>query len=254
MQDVVNKTIEMTKECGSHLSTRGVPLLTSKLSSVCDILSTRADPPHVWFTFDALQESRFSEILRFGMLEIQEHLETFLDRKDQAAECLDGIKTSVKLQLLNEEDGGDSGNELVLDLGRALYKLHFQLLLLLEAAHKMLSALSNIARANKLSDISEEVSVVKAALGKAAEESLFLDRGTPTPTPSPSVSPGPILTGGPKGDDEVEAALLDLVAEGEWAAALKHARQTSAFEDEDDITGILNIYCKLLARDKPGEF
>lgn len=84
------------------------------------------------------------------MLEIQEHLETFLDRKDQAAECLDGIKTSVKLQLLNEEDGADSGNELALDLGRALYKLHFQLLLLLEAAHKMLSALSNIARANKV--------------------------------------------------------------------------------------------------------
>lgn len=66
---------------------------------------------------------------------------------------------------------------------------------------------------------------MKAALGKAAEETPLSDRGTPTPTPSPSVSPGPILTTGPKGDDEAEAALLDLVAEGDWVAALRHARQ-----------------------------
>lgn len=61
----------------------------------------------------------------------------------------------------------------------------------------------------------------------------------------------------------MESALLDLVSEGDWAAALKHARQnrfnwksegTPAFDEEDDITGILNIYCKRLARDKPGVF
>lgn len=64
---------------------------------------------------------------------------------------MDGIKTSVKLQLLNDEDVAESGgSEIVLELGRALYKLHFQLLLLLEAAHKMVSALSTIARMHKV--------------------------------------------------------------------------------------------------------
>ena len=75
---------------------------------------------------------------------------------------------------------------------------------------------------NQLSDISDEVSVVKEALGKAAEEVSYSDRGTPTPTASPSTSPGSIITLDSKLDDEV--ALMDLVSEGEWAAALKHAR------------------------------
>lgn len=84
------------------------------------------------------------------MLEFQEHLETFLDKKDHAAECVEGMKTSLKLQMLKEEEGSDSGgNETVLDLGRALFKLHFHLFLLLETAHKMLTSLLVTARTHK---------------------------------------------------------------------------------------------------------
>lgn len=64
---------------------------------------------------------------------------------------------------------------------------------------------------------------MKEALGKAAEEAPYSDRGTPTPTISPSTSPGSIVTLDSKFDDET--ILVDLVLEGEWAAALKHARQ-----------------------------
>lgn len=66
-------------------------------------------------------------------------------------QCIDGIKSSVKLQLMSEEEGGESGaNELVIDLGRALFKLHFQLLLVLEASQKMVSTLSSVARRHKV--------------------------------------------------------------------------------------------------------
>ncbi|KAK6628771.1 hypothetical protein RUM43_002587 [Polyplax serrata] len=261
VKDVVSKTIEMTREACSHLTTRGVPLLTSRLTNVCELLSTRADPPHVWFTVDALQEPKFSDALRFGMLEIQQHLETFLDKKEQAAEFVGGIDTSTKLHLLSEEESGDSAcTEIILDLGRALYKLHFQLLLLLESAHKMLTSLHTIAKTHQLSDISEEVSIVKQALGKAAEEVSYSDRGTPTPTASPSTSPGSVITLDAKLEDE--AALADLVSEGEWAAALKQARQnrsswksdSASVFDDDDITEILNVYCRLLSRGKSGVF
>lgn len=141
----------MTRESCSHLSTRGVPLLTSRLTNVCELLSTRADPPHVWFTVDALQEPKFSDALRYGMLEIQQHLETFLDKKEQASEFVGGITTSTKLHLLAEEKVEESGcTEIILDLGKALYKLHFQLLLLLESAHKMLTSLSTIAKTHQV--------------------------------------------------------------------------------------------------------
>jgi len=53
--------------------------------------------------------------------------------------------------------GGTSGcysnDESVLDLGRALYKLHLQLLLLLEAVAKMYTALSVSAADNRVSDV-----------------------------------------------------------------------------------------------------
>lgn len=147
----MNKTIEMTRESCSHLNSRGVPLLTSRLASVSDLLSSRRDPPHIWFTVDALQEPGFSDALRFGMLEVQQHLETFLDKKEQAADFVGGIKTSTKLHLLAEEEGPETGcTDIVLDLGRALYKLHFQLLLLLESAHKMLTSLSAFARTHQV--------------------------------------------------------------------------------------------------------
>lgn len=47
--------------------------------------------------------------------------------------------------------GGYLNEESVLDLGKALYKLHLQLLLLLEAAAKMYTTLSSSVTGNKVS-------------------------------------------------------------------------------------------------------
>lgn len=57
-------------------------------------------------------------------------------------QCIDAVKTTVKLNLLGENQSELGNEELVLDLGRALYKLHFQLLLLIEASNKMVTALT----------------------------------------------------------------------------------------------------------------
>jgi hypothetical protein len=55
------------------------------------------------------------------------------------------MKTTVKLNLLGENQSELGNEELVLDLGRALYKLHFQLLLLIEASNKMVTAVTTAA-------------------------------------------------------------------------------------------------------------
>lgn len=77
------------------------------------------------------------------------------------------MKTSCKLSLFNEADVAASGLELpssssipcmpfdpastevVLDLGRSLYKLMFQLLLLIESNHKISSNVVNHFRINE---------------------------------------------------------------------------------------------------------
>lgn len=89
-QDVSSKTVGLTREASALLngSTSASAQLGSHLSSHAELLSSKAEPPLVWFTTSIFANQRLSESLRFGMLEIQEHLETFLDRKDHATEVL----------------------------------------------------------------------------------------------------------------------------------------------------------------------
>ncbi|PSN33970.1 Protein furry [Blattella germanica] len=171
--------------------------------------------------------------------------------------CIDTVKTTVKLNLLGENQPELGNEELVLDLGRALYKLHFQLLLLIEASNKMVAALTTMAHNNQLQDVSAEVVAVKASLTRVVEEGGDSDHGTPTPTPSPAPTPVPA------GCEEVETALLELVQAEKWAAALRHARHNRGAwatdvspggAEEDEITGILNVFCKHLAHDKSDVF
>lgn len=66
-------------------------------------------------------------------------------------QCVDAVRASAKLELLGETGGIlTSSGELVLDLGRALYKLHFQLVMVLEAANRMVGALTIAAESNQV--------------------------------------------------------------------------------------------------------
>lgn len=51
-------------------------------------------------------------------------------------------------------------NESVLDMGRSLYKLHFQLLLLLESANKMFTALCSTAQDNQVTAFNHSLRII----------------------------------------------------------------------------------------------
>lgn len=100
------------------------------------------------------------------------------------------MKTANKLQSLGEAHSHtESGlEEMLLDLGRSLYKLHFQLLLLIEASNKMLCALTSAAKNSQasLQDMSAEIASMRQSLARSIEiDSGESERGTPTPSPSP---------------------------------------------------------------------
>ncbi|XP_050432999.1 protein furry isoform X2 [Adelges cooleyi] len=213
--------------------------LLTHLNSAIIVLTTHADPPLVWFTSTALKSQGN---LRFSMLQIREHIDTLLDRKDQTSECLFSVCTTIKVCKLGERilegsstssgGGGYLNEESILDLGRALYKLHLQLLLLLEAAAKMYTTLSNLSTESKLQDLSAEVSTVRRALLRAKEES-----GTHPLAPTP------------------EESLAQILQESDWPNALTYAKQNkshwpseliSTGTEDDDITSILSVYCHLL--------
>ena len=166
------------------------------------------------------------------------------------------MKTTAKLHALGEAHSTDPGmEEMLLDLGRALYKLHFQLLLLIEASNKMLGALLCAAKniQVQLQDMSSEIANMKVALSRALEESTESERGTPTPTPSPSPLPG-------TGALEEFARVAELLRSARWSSALEAVRLHRAqwpgdpFHDDDDVTTAVNMYCRHLGQDRAGKF
>lgn len=258
LRDVSSKSVTLTREA-SALLCNGSPASTQlgyHLSSHAELLSSKAEPPLIWFSIAIFANQRLNESLRFGMLEIQEHLETFLDKKDHATECLEAAKATAKLQALGGSHTTETGlEEMLLDLGRALYKLHLQLLLLIEASNKMLSTLMNAAKNVQipLQDISAEIANMKVALSRALEESTESERGTPTPTPSPSPLPG-------TGAVEEVARVAELLRNARWSPALEAVRLHRAqwpgdpFHDDDDVTTAVNMYCKYLGQDRSDIF
>ncbi|XP_037818190.1 protein furry isoform X4 [Lucilia sericata] len=241
IKELTFKTISISKEAKKFFTGIGSQL-GNRISLFTDLLSSRADPPRVWCSENQTTTPRLFETLRFNVLEIQEHLETFFDRKDQVLECLDSVKTSCKLSLFNENDVAASGmdlaststipympfdpasTEVVLDLGRALYKLMFQLLLLIESNHKISSNVVNHFRQNEnMHDISDLYALVRDALVRSISETELetLDTSTSTegehtPTPSPGI---------PMTNEKFETTLQELIDAQKWSTAITHVRQ-----------------------------
>lgn len=87
---MLRKSVCLTREACHYLSESGLSIdnVTQHLASLTDTLALHGDPPLVWFCPEKVAGTRLSEALRFGMLELKEHLDTYVDRKDHAAEVV----------------------------------------------------------------------------------------------------------------------------------------------------------------------
>ncbi|XP_071055767.1 protein furry isoform X2 [Onthophagus taurus] len=259
IRSIANSTISITQESCSYLTQPeagnlpSVKIMSSRLNSMIDIVSLRILPVHfIWFNTATLNNQKLMESLTYGMFEVQEHLGTFCDKRDQTTMYSDSVKTSLKLEQLSGQ--GDHQNEdYLLDLGKALYKLHFQLLLLIEAANKMISTLNTTLKNTQYKDVTGEIISIKSALARVIEDTEA-DGGTPTPVSSTAASPAPTTL------EELENSLYELITNEKWQGALslvKHNRgqfcsdREATMEIEDDIVLILNSYCKKLITERP---
>ncbi|XP_024082202.1 protein furry isoform X2 [Cimex lectularius] len=240
IKDVVKKSLLSTREACHILNELAhAEGICSHFLTLAEVLGTECDPPIVWFSPDRIANPRLTEKLRFSMLELQEHIETFLDKKELAGECIENFKVSMKLQ---------DNTELInaIEMGKALYKMHFQLVLLLESANKIYTILTTTADENQLQDRSTEVVKIKKNLVKAEEEISGSCESS-----GESLSPCDTET------------LLQLIRESKWTLAVSLAKAsrgslasdvTSTSAEDDDITNILNVYCCNLVKDIPDVF
>lgn len=72
----------------------------------------------------------------------------------------DTVKTTLKLERLSGQKSDFHHEQYLLDLGKALYKLYFQLLLLVEAGNKVISMLHSSLKASEVSLIRGQIKII----------------------------------------------------------------------------------------------
>ncbi|XP_030039716.1 protein furry isoform X2 [Manduca sexta] len=215
LKEVTSKTVSLCSE--SALTSGGA----AELSAVLERLGAE-EPPLLWVGPGAADCARVKDAVRYAALEINEHLETYFDRREHALETLEMSRGSSE------------------ETGRCLYKLVFQLLLLLETNNKMVVAVYHAALDNRGVEMSGAVCAVRAALAASAGDA-WAEPAQPQPA-----------------QPHDDARLLHLLHRQKWGAALSLVRERNAERilergelPEDDVTSLMHVYCKGLGQAHP---
>ncbi|MGH0138659.1 UNVERIFIED_CONTAM: hypothetical protein FKN15_031915 [Acipenser sinensis] len=119
---------------------------------------------HVFSRLFQLVSCGLLETLKFSVLELQEHLDTYNVKREAAEQWLGNCKITF-----GEKDGTHRPNTEAqeLELCRRLYKLHFQLLLLFQAYCKLISHVDTVKTEAEVINMSEELAQLESSLKEA---------------------------------------------------------------------------------------
>ncbi|KAM6938422.1 protein furry homolog-like isoform 5-T5 [Lycodopsis pacificus] len=150
---------------GERLQRMGNQFLSS-----LEVMTSRSQCPTVLLDAETLVSCGLLETLKFSVLELQEHLDTYNAKREAAEHWLENCRKTF-----GDKDGSQRHNTHAqqmenlaeLELCRRLYKLHFQLLLLFQAYCKLISRVDTIKREAEVTNMSEELSILESCLKEA---------------------------------------------------------------------------------------
>ncbi|KAJ8737271.1 hypothetical protein PYW07_000542 [Mythimna separata] len=226
LKEVTGKTIclcaETAAAAGVAAPAAAGPALAAELGAVLERAGAE-EPPLLWAGPAVADHPRVRDAVRYAALELHEHLQTFFDRREHTLEILELSRGATE------------------ELARSLYRLIFQLLLLLETNNKMIVAVYTAALENKGVEMSGAVCAVRNQLAASAASASAADAW-------PEAAPAP----------HDDAKLLQLIQKQKWSTALALVRERNAERilergelPEDDVTTLLHVYCKGLAQAQP---
>ncbi|GAB1603756.1 protein furry-like isoform X6 [Argonauta hians] len=212
--------------------------LAQNFEQIMLMLFTKIDCPFVFMlTKSQVLEDSVVNRHKFCLLELQECMDTFCLRKDQARECLNSIASA-------EKQNGSNGDSMFLNhekisMCRCLYKLIFHLMSLFESYSKVLDIVYNLNIPTQVKNMSLSVSSVKKDLEQMwmdlenGHNKLFnLDSNAET-------------------KEEVVACLIQYLTAHKYLEALQLLQlfrcewpgDIFGVSSDDDILVLLNIYC-----------
>uniref|UniRef100_A0A8C9TAW2 Furry homolog, like n=1 Tax=Scleropages formosus TaxID=113540 RepID=A0A8C9TAW2_SCLFO len=140
----------------------------NKFRSSLDVMMSCTKCPTVFLDAETLLSCGLLETLKFSVLELQEHLDTYSAKKEAAEQWLENCKKTFGEKDSDRQPTAQVGFPCCeLELCRRLYKLHFQLLLLFQAYCKLVTRVDTIKREPEVTNMSEELTVLESCLKEA---------------------------------------------------------------------------------------
>ncbi|XP_030290047.1 protein furry homolog-like isoform X2 [Sparus aurata] len=150
---------------GERLQRMGNQFLSS-----LEVMTSRSQCPTVLLDAETLVSCGLLETLKFSVLELQEHLDTYNAKREAAELWLENCRKTFGDKDSNQRPNTHAQqmeNLAELELCRRLYKLHFQLLLLFQAYCKLISRVDTIKREAEVTNMSEELTILESCLKEA---------------------------------------------------------------------------------------
>ncbi|KAM4575147.1 protein furry homolog-like isoform 2-T2 [Fundulus diaphanus] len=144
---------------GERLQRMGNQFLSS-----LEVMTSHSQCPTVLLDAETLVSCGLLETLKFSVLELQEHLDTYNAKREAAELWLENCRKTF-----GDKDSSQRPNTHAqeLELCRRLYKLHFQLLLLFQAYCKLISRVDTMKREAEVTNMSEELTILESCLIEA---------------------------------------------------------------------------------------
>nr|XP_042698748.1 protein furry homolog isoform X1 [Chrysemys picta bellii] len=237
----------LTCDAASYLgdNLRGIG---SKFVSSSQMLTSCSECPTLFVDAETLLSCGLLEKLKFSVLELQEYLDTYNNRKEATLSWLANCKATFAG---SSQDGvitcqpGDSEEKQMeslaqLELCQRLYKLHFQLLLLFQSYCKLIGQVHEVSSMPELLNMSRELSELKKNLKDAtaaiAADPLNMEAALSEPTFSST--------------EAAIQSMLECLKSNELGKALLQIRECRSLwpndifgsNSDDEVQTLLNIY------------
>ncbi|XP_036189297.1 protein furry homolog-like isoform X6 [Myotis myotis] len=166
-QTIQRKFGDITNEAVSFLG-ESLQRIGTKFKSSLEVMMMCSECPTVFVDAETLVSCDLLETLKFSVLELQEHLDTYNAKREAAEQWLDNCKRTFGTK---EDIYRINTDAQELELCRRLYKLHFQLLLLFQAYCKLISQVNAIKNEAEVINMSEELAQLESILREAESAS-----------------------------------------------------------------------------------
>ncbi|XP_019114924.2 protein furry homolog isoform X2 [Larimichthys crocea] len=247
-QSIQTKFCSLTCDAVSYLGD-GLRGLGSKLLRSSQMLTSCSECPTLFIDADTIMSYGLLEKMKFSVLELQEYLDTYNNRKEAALTWLSNCKatfprspggTVITCQPAEHEEK-QMESMAQLELCQRLYKLHFQLLLLFQSYCKLIEQVHAISSIPELTNMSREITELKSNLRVAAsavtnDEIAACESACSEHTFSSS--------------EAAVQAILECLKNNEFSTAIRYIRECRTVwpndifgsPSEDEVQTLLNIY------------